>query len=159
VRAAIEAQVTANALLAAQEKPPHKPFYLVGRLGDQDLSIAAAGGALRVQVGDAAQTIPVLKEDDDEPQASRQFHADEEGPARPAPPADSALAHGPRGPRSDRTAPLLAGAVGAVGREAGDRGDRGARDLATAILPARDEGDRRDADGAGARSELVGIAE
>ncbi len=69
VRAAVEAQVAANALRLAQEKPPQKPFYLVGRLGDQDLSIAAAGGALRVQVGDASQTIPMNKEHDDETNA------------------------------------------------------------------------------------------
>jgi transposase InsO family protein len=77
VRAAIEAQVQQNALRLAQEKPPQKPFYLVGRLGDQDLSIAAAGGALRVQVGDASQTIP-MKEIDDETTASRAFQIDEE---------------------------------------------------------------------------------
>jgi transposase InsO family protein len=77
VRAAVEAQVQANALRLAQEKPIQKPFYLVGRLGDQDLSIAASGGALRVQVGDAAQTIPMSKEDDDEAKATRAFPADE----------------------------------------------------------------------------------
>jgi transposase InsO family protein len=77
VRAAVEAQVQANALRLAQEKPIQKPFYLVGRLGDQDLSIAASGGALRVQVGDAAQTIPMNKEDDDEAKATRAFPDDE----------------------------------------------------------------------------------
>src|SRR6185295_12294144 len=61
-----------------------KPFYLVGRLGDQDLSIAAAGGALRVQVGDASQTIPMTKErSDEEPKASRSF-VDEEHASPPA---------------------------------------------------------------------------
>lgn len=73
VRTAIEEQVKGNALRLAQEKPPHKPFYLVGRLGDQDLSIAAAGGALRVLVGEASQTIPITKESDDETQATRSF--------------------------------------------------------------------------------------
>ncbi|MBV8756848.1 MAG: DDE-type integrase/transposase/recombinase [Deltaproteobacteria bacterium] len=77
VRAAIEAQTKANALRLAQEKTAQKPFYLVGRLGDQDLSIAAAGGALRVQVGDAAQTIPMTKEHDDETKVSRAFPKDE----------------------------------------------------------------------------------
>jgi transposase InsO family protein len=48
VRATIEGQIKSNALLLAQEKPAQKPFYLVGRLGDQDLSIAATNGALRV---------------------------------------------------------------------------------------------------------------
>jgi len=77
VRAAIETQIKANALRLAQEKEPQKPFYLVGRLGDQDLSIAAAGGALRVQVGDAAQTIPMNKEHDDGAKATRVFPDDE----------------------------------------------------------------------------------
>ncbi len=71
VRAAIEGQIKANALLLAQEKPAQKPFYLVGRLGDQDLSIAAANGALRVQVGDTSQTIPMTKEQGDETNVSR----------------------------------------------------------------------------------------
>jgi transposase InsO family protein len=77
VRAAVETQIKANALRLAQAKEPQKPFYLVGRLGDQDLSIAASGGALRVQVGDAAQTIPMSKEHTDETKASRVFPLDE----------------------------------------------------------------------------------
>src|SRR5205807_10438681 len=77
VRAAVESQIKANALRLAQEKAAQKPFYLVGRLGDQDLSIAAAGGALRVQVGDASQTIPMTKEQDDETKATRDFPTDE----------------------------------------------------------------------------------
>jgi transposase InsO family protein len=51
VRAAVERSVQANALRLAQEKPPQKPFYLVGRLGDSDLSIAAGADGLRVKVG------------------------------------------------------------------------------------------------------------
>jgi transposase InsO family protein len=81
VRAAIESQIQGNALRLAQEKPAQKPFYLVGRLGDQDLSIAAAGGALRVQVGDASQTIPMNKEQDDEAKATRAFPVDDESSA------------------------------------------------------------------------------
>jgi transposase InsO family protein len=86
VRAAVEATVAANALRLAQEKPPQKPFYLVGRLGDQDLSIAAAGGALRVQVGDASQTIPMTKEHDDATNATHHDHA--ASSPRTEPPAD-----------------------------------------------------------------------
>lgn len=161
VRAAIEAQVTANALLAAQEKPPQKPFYLVGRLGDQDVSIAAAGGALRVQLGDAAQTIPVTKEDDHVSQARRHFPTDEEASRTTRAPAapGAALADGPRGSGSDRAATVPADLVGVVGGEAGDDGDRGARDLAAAVLPARDQGDRGDADGARAWGEHIGVGE
>jgi transposase InsO family protein len=77
VRAAVETQIKANSLRLAQEKEPHKPFYLVGRLGDQDLSIAATGGALRVQVGDAAQTIQMNKEHDDATKTTRAFPDDE----------------------------------------------------------------------------------
>jgi transposase InsO family protein len=77
VRAAIETQIKANALRLAQEKEPQKPFYLVGRLGDQDLSIAATGGALRVQLGDAAQTIPMNQETNHETKATRTFHDEE----------------------------------------------------------------------------------
>src|SRR5262249_14202147 len=88
VRAAIEGQGQAHALRLAQEKAAPKPFYPVCRLGDQDLSIAAAGGALRVQVGDAAQTIPMTKENDDEAKATRAFPDDEASQAA-APDADA----------------------------------------------------------------------
>ncbi len=45
VRAAIEATVAENALRLAREQPARKPFYLVGRLGDRDLTINASGAA------------------------------------------------------------------------------------------------------------------
>ena len=152
VRAAVEAQVTANALRLAQEKPPQKPFYLVGRLGDQDLSIAATGGALQVQLGEASQRIPLPKEDEDETQSSRQFHPEDETaePTRDATTADATLADRPPGPRRGGAAALSDGPLGAVGRAAGDGGDRGAPDLSRVLLPARGEGAQRDAGGAGA---------
>jgi transposase InsO family protein len=43
VRAAIEAAVADNARRLALEQPTRKPFYLVGQLGDRELSIAAQG--------------------------------------------------------------------------------------------------------------------
>jgi hypothetical protein len=46
VREAVEKSVEQNALRLSLEQPPRKPFYLVGRLGDRDLSIAATGSAL-----------------------------------------------------------------------------------------------------------------
>jgi transposase InsO family protein len=102
VRAAVEAQIQGNALRLAQEKPVHKPFYLVGRLGDQDLSIAAAGGALRVQVGDASQTIPMNKEPDDETKATRAFPVGDETAAETS---DHEADRGPaRDPASARAA-------------------------------------------------------
>jgi transposase InsO family protein len=206
VRAAVEAQVQANALRLAQEKPIQKPFYLVGRLGDQDLSIAASGGALRVQVGDAAQTIPMTKEDDDEVKATRAFPEDEtivsdgagdRAALRPTAPAlasqlrearaanqsaeemnDAAQSNGElvdagqaasstngtqtwraavaeRSHRSGsgRSASHADDLVSALGADPGDDGDRRARDFAAALLPARDEGCRRDDASAGTWSE------
>jgi transposase InsO family protein len=41
VRETIEKQIAANALRLALEQQPRKPFYVVGQLGDQRLSIAA----------------------------------------------------------------------------------------------------------------------
>jgi len=49
VREAIEKSITENARRLSLEQPARKPFYLVGRLGDRDLTIAAAGSGLRVQ--------------------------------------------------------------------------------------------------------------
>src|SRR6516164_482848 len=66
VRAAVEQAVAGNAQRLALEKPAQKPFYLVGRLGDQDLTIAAGGGGLKVQMGEVQQTIKLPKESDDE---------------------------------------------------------------------------------------------
>ena len=64
VRAAVEASVQANALRLALQKPVQKPFYLVGRLGDRDVSIAAAGSGVQVQLGDEApHTISFTEED------------------------------------------------------------------------------------------------
>jgi len=53
-----------NAMRLAKEQPARQPFYLVGRLGDRDLSIAAEGGGLRVQMGnEKPQTIRLPKEE------------------------------------------------------------------------------------------------
>jgi transposase InsO family protein len=62
VRAAIESTVAANALRLAREQPPRKPFYLVGRLGDRDLTISASGTGLKVRVGEEETTIGLIKE-------------------------------------------------------------------------------------------------
>lgn len=67
VREAIEKNVEENALRLALEQTPHKPFYLVGRLGDRDVSIAAAGNGLQVHLGDEQpQTTNLPKENTDE---------------------------------------------------------------------------------------------
>jgi transposase InsO family protein len=133
VRATIEAQVAANALRLARSQPPRKPFYLVGRVGDQALSIAAQAGRLEVQMGGAAQTIELGGEPCDE--------ADEtERASREAVAADATVADGPLGSGSGGAAPLPDDPQRPVGGEAGNDGGGGARDLAGPLLPARDAG-------------------
>jgi transposase InsO family protein len=152
VRAAIEGAVTANALRLAHEQPVRKPFYLVGRLGDRDLTIAAAGGRVTVQMGDGTtETIDLTKEHDDEPQASSRVtdERSEEPETEPLA-ADAAVADDEGGPRRDGAAALPDGALGALGGEAGDRGDRRGAAVTRDVLPAGDEGAERDAGGAGA---------
>lgn len=143
VRAEIERAVAANELRLALERPPRKPFYVVGQLGDQRLSIAAGSTGLEVHVGDRSETIP-LQEDTDGTHTARRFV-----PQTPEPP-DPALAGAQARPGSGGAQPGLARALGAVGGEAGDDSDRGARDLARLVLSARDQGAQRDAAGAGA---------
>jgi transposase InsO family protein len=145
VRAEIERAVAANELRLALEQPPRKPFYVVGQLGDQRLSISAGEQGLQVHVGDTTQTIP-LKEHTDEATTARHFTA-----AEATEPTDAALANEADGSGRGRAEPRDAGAVGAIGRETGVDGDRGERDLARLLLSARDQGDQRDAarDGTG----------
>jgi transposase InsO family protein len=139
VRAAIEKSIEANALRRAQQQPTQKPFYLVGRLGDQDLSIAAEGQGLRVRLGnEEPQTINLQKErTDDDPTTPSRFRTYEE--ADKVPPNTAVAAHEHR-TQSDRAAPMPTAAQRAVGREVGERGDLGDEDLARHVLPARDAG-------------------
>jgi transposase InsO family protein len=147
VRAAVEATVSANALRLARSQPPRKPFYLVGRLGDQDLSIAAQGGALTVKMGEAAQTIDLSQGDDDEPTT----HDESERQAQAESAADTALADRASGSGSGRAEALPSDLERAVGGEAGDSGDRGDADLERLLLSARDQGAFGDAAGGSAR--------
>ncbi|HLX09905.1 MAG TPA: IS481 family transposase [Thermoanaerobaculia bacterium] len=148
VRAAIEKNIEANALRRAQQQPTQKPFYLVGRLGDQDLSIAAEGQGLRVRLGnEEPQTINLQKERPDDEQAPpTRFRTYEEADKAPANATMGAHEH--RG-RPDGAAPLPAAVERAVGREVGERGGRGDEDLAGRVLPARDPGPGGDVGGAG----------
>jgi hypothetical protein len=57
VRDAIEKGVAHNALALAKEQPRRKPFYLVGRFGERDLSIVLSGSGLVVRVGEVEETI------------------------------------------------------------------------------------------------------
>jgi transposase InsO family protein len=138
VRAAIEKNIEANALRKAQQQPAQKPFYLVGRLGDQDLSIAADGPRLRVRLGnEQPQTITMPKENADEDQAipSRFRNIPPEHQAA----ADPAVASDEHRARPDRTAPMREAPERPVWGDLGDGGDRGDADLAGDILQAGDE--------------------
>jgi transposase InsO family protein len=144
VRAEIERAVAQNELRLALEQPPRKPFYVVGQLGDQHLSIAAGATGLEVHVGGKTETIP-LQEDDHATRTARNF-IDEETPESP----DTAVAGTTIGSGRGGEEPRAAGAVGALGREASDGRDRIGRDLSRLLLPARDQGAQRDAARAGA---------
>jgi transposase InsO family protein len=144
VRAEIERAVAGNELRLALEQPPRKPFYVVGQLGDQRLSIAAGANGLEVHVGDKSETIP-LKEETDGTSTTRNFIEET------AESADTEVADEELGPGHGREEPRAAGPVGSVGPEAGDERDRGRWDLARLLLSARDQGAQRDVAGAGAR--------
>jgi transposase InsO family protein len=147
VRAAVEKSVAANAMALARAQPQRKPFYLVGRLGESDLSIALVGRGLFVKLGDREQTIPLLAEVVDE-------HEEDAGGSQAEEPlaSDAAVAEVGDGPGPDRAGAVPDGAVGAVGREAGDGGDRGGGDRAADVLPPGDARPLRDAQGAGSGS-------
>lgn len=147
VRAAVERGVAENALALSRTRPALKPFYLVGRLGESDLSIALTGRGLFVKLGDREQTIPLLAEVEDEhAQSSRGFAAEESIAA------DAEMAEGELGAGPDRAVAVPDGAVGPVGGEAGDGRDHGSRDLSGDLLPAGDARAVGDAARAGAGS-------
>jgi transposase InsO family protein len=145
VRAAVERGVAANALELSRARPARKPFYLVGRLGESDLSIALTGRGLFVKLGDREQTIPLMAEVEDEQWQSARGFAAEEPPA-----PDPEVAEGELGPGSDIAGAMPHGPVGLVRGEAGDGRDHGGGDLAGDVLPPGDAGSVRDAAGAGA---------
>jgi putative transposase len=144
VRAAVERGVADNALALSRARPARKPFYLVGRLGESDLSIALTGRGLFVKLGDREQTIPLLAEVEDEHAQSSRGFAEEEPAA-----ADAEVAEGSDGPGPDRAVAVPDGAVGPVGGEAGDGRDRRDGDLARDVLPPGDARAQRDTAGPG----------
>jgi transposase InsO family protein len=144
VRAAIEQNIEANALRKAQQQPAQKPFYLVGRLGDQDLSIAADGPGLRVRLGnEQPQTITLPKENADEDQAIpnrlRNIPPEHQGAA------DAAVASDKHRARPDRAAPMREAPERPFWGDLGDGGDRRDADLAGDVLQAGDHGAGGDA--------------
>ena len=144
VRQAIEGQVAANALALARERPSRPPFYLVGRLGDQDLSIALSGRGLLIRLGGKEQVIGVFKEDEDDETAAARRVTEKKGAAG----AEVALEGGGAGPAGAGEMPSDLERF--VGGEAGERCDRGGGDLAGEVLPTGDPGPERDASGSGA---------
>jgi transposase InsO family protein len=159
VREAIEKSITENARRLSLEQPARKPFYLVGRLGDRDLTIAAAGSGLRVQVGDEQpQTIRLPKEPVDEkaqePARIREVRRSE-AEAQAAGASDTPLVEHGVGPGRDGQAPVPSGVERAQWGEAGQRCDRGGPDIARDVLPARGAsaaGDALVADAGGERA-------
>ena len=147
VREAIEKGVASNAMALARERPARKPFYLVGRLGDQDVSIVAFGRGLLVRLGATEQTIALGEEGEDE--ATRASRRAKEEPEPPY--AEVALELGSDRPGGAGAVP--AGLERAVGGEAGDAGDRGGGDLPGQLLPDGDPRTEGDAEGALAGGE------
>lgn len=159
VRAAIENSVADNAMRLAHEQPVRKPFYLVGRLGDRDLSISAGGAGLTVRVGDEQpQTIVLDKEHDDEStQASRRVTTEaaplDDRDPEAAPTAasfvttDAGVADDPAGPRRDGAPALPARAERAQWRAQRPGGGGAGADLAADLPEVRDTGARGDARG------------
>ena len=150
VRAAIEKGVAHNALALAQARPQRKPFYLVGRFGERDLSIVLSGSGLMVRLGEVEETIPLgLEErDEDTTAAARVAATSSENDA------EVALEIG--GDRPDRAAEMPDGAERALGGDAGDGRDQGGGDLAGDVLPARDAGPGGHAAGAGSSGQRGG---
>jgi transposase InsO family protein len=144
VRAEIERAIAKNELRLAFDQPTRKPFYVVGQLGDQHLSIAAGATGLEVHVGGKSETIP-LKEDEHATSTSRRFTEEEET----AEPADAEVARANVGGGQHREEPHAARPVGPLRREARDDRDRGSWDLSRLLLPTGDEGAERNDFGAG----------
>ncbi len=144
VRAAVERAVAQNEIRLALEQPVRKPFYVVGQLGDQRVSIAANGSRLEVNLDGKSETIPFEENDDGTSTAHRFTETASES-------SDASMAGEANRSGLDRTQSRDAGPVGALRREAGDDGDRGSADLARLLLSTRDQGAERDAAGASAR--------
>jgi transposase InsO family protein len=153
MRAAIEQSVAENAHRLSLEQPTRKPFYLVGRLGDRELSIAASGSGLDVRVGEEEpQRIELPKEESHEVIEASRFRGrevDDGISSQEAQSSGAEVADGLERARRDGASSVLDDPERALGRASRDRGDRGARDLAWDLLPAGDARSERDAFGAG----------
>lgn len=150
VRESIEKSVAANAMRLAHERPTQKPFYLVGRLGDRNLSIAAAGRGLQVRVGDEEPTTIELgnKEADDGQNTVARWGNETTAKAHGA---QAAVAARAEGPRRDGAATVPDDPERAERRVVGGRGSGARGDHAAALLPARETWAAGDAHSALAR--------
>jgi transposase InsO family protein len=147
VREAIEKGVAHNALLLARQQPQRKPFYLVGRFGEKDLSVVLSGSGLVVKLGESEETIALGAEARDEDTASQARFAEASAATDPEVAVEAGA------DRSDRAAEVSAGAERAVRGDSGDGRDPGGGDVAGPVLPARDASALGDAEGAGSAGE------
>jgi transposase InsO family protein len=156
VRAAIEATVKENALRLAREQPPRKPFYLVGRLGDRDLSISTSGAQLKVRVGDEETTIPFLKESEHEEHSpkSTRFEGGRGSAEAPAPCAAEVVSELHPAAAGGGAQSLPDGALRALGGTLGERCGGRSEDLAQHVLPVGEARLERDPHGAASAFEV-----
>ena len=134
MREAVERNVAANARELSLQRPTRKPFYLVGRLGDKDLSIAAQGDELHVQLGHEPPTSITLGKENKHEQGN-DFAWGREAPPASAP--DPAVDPRWQGHGRDGAAQ---GGDGAQRAERGGDGlgrHREGEDLAGDVLQAR----------------------
>jgi len=145
VRAAVEEQVQANSLRLSQQQPAQKPFYIVGKLGDREMTISAARDGVRVQFGkEAPQTISLSEEKEEVSGEEREKRAQASAAA------DAEVAEREERVGRDRPAPDADDPGSAERAEAGHRRDRGGSDLQGTLLPAGGAGAEGDPDGDGA---------
>jgi transposase InsO family protein len=137
MREAVERNVAANARELSLQRPTRKPFYLVGRLGDKDLSIAAHGDEVHVQLGHEPPTSITLGKENKHEQGN-DFAWGREAPPASAP--DPAVDPRRQGHGRDGAAQ---GVDGAQRAERGGNGlgrHRAGEDLARDVLQARGAG-------------------
>jgi transposase InsO family protein len=147
VREAIERGIAPNALALSKRQPARLPFYLVGRLGDQDLSIALTGSGVFVKLGEREQTITAWREESGEETGTA--GTEKEEPA--ASDTEVALERGGHG--SGGQGSVFDGAERSFGGDAGDGCDHHGGSVAGDLLPAGTSSPERDAEGAHAGSE------
>jgi transposase InsO family protein len=142
VRQQVEKAVADNALRLALQQPPKKPFYLVGKLGDRELSIAPGPEGLRVHLGDGEQTISFKETDDDERTAN-----EAKAQTQSAPSAE--VDQGARRPRRAGAAAMSYDFGCTQWPETSERRHRGSADIEADVLPVGAAGVERDAESAG----------